>query len=183
VGWHIVAFTLNIGLCPLVGLGVNDVYDYETDRRNPRKLVDKFEGSVLDPVHQKDVLVAAYISTIILLSTSLATQSRDNIIATTLLVFILWQYSSPPLRIKEIPILDSLSNGCLLFLTWFFGFSLYGSSFSEVPLKAIMMSFCVVGGHALAAMADFEADAAAGLRTIATVVGKRPAAIFAALCL
>jgi 4-hydroxybenzoate polyprenyltransferase len=162
---------------------VNDVYDYETDSRNPRKLVDKFEGNVLDPVHRKDVLVAAYISTIIMLSTALATQSRDNLIATTLLVFILWQYSAPPLRMKEIPLLDSLSNGCMLFLMWFFGFSLYGSSFSEVPLKAIMVNFCVVGGHALAAVADFEADAAAGQRTIATVMGKRPTAIFAALCL
>jgi 4-hydroxybenzoate polyprenyltransferase len=66
---------------------------------------------------------------------------------------------------------------------WFFGFSLYGSSISEVPLKAIMVSFCMVGGHALAAAVDFEADSAAGLRTIATVMGKRPTVIYAALCL
>jgi 4-hydroxybenzoate polyprenyltransferase len=167
----------------LVGLGVNDVYDYETDRRNPRKLADGLEGSVLDPRYRNDVLVAAYFSTIIVLLSALATQCRDNIIATVLLVFIIWQYSSPPLRIKEIPVLDSLSNGCMLFLMWFFGFSLSGSLISEVPLKVIMHSFCMVGGHALAALVDCDADAAAGQRTIATAIGKRQTAIFAALCL
>lgn len=166
-----------------VFFGVNDVYDYETDRRNPRKLADGLEGSVLDPVYHKDVLIVAYLSTIVILLSALATQYRDNILAAVLLVILAWQYSAPPLRLKEVPIIDSLSNGCLTFLVWFFGFSFSGSSISQVPLKAIVNNFCVAGGHALAAVADFEADSAAGLRTIATTLGQRPAAIFADLCL
>jgi 4-hydroxybenzoate polyprenyltransferase len=166
-----------------VFFGVNDVYDYETDRRNPRKLADGLEGSVLDPVHHNDVLIAAGLSTIIILLSALATQCHENILAAVLLVIIAWQYSAPPLRLKEIPVVDSLSNGCITFLIWFFGFSFSGSSISQVPLKAIVNNLCVAGGHALAAVTDFEADAAAGLRTIATSLGKRPAAIFANLCL
>lgn len=162
---------------------MNDVYDYETDRRNPRKLADGLEGSVLDPLYHKDVLVAAYFSTIIILLAALVTQCRDNILATILLVTIAWQYSSPPLRIKEIPVLDSLSNGCLGFLIWFFGFSFSGSSIFEVPLTAIMKPFCGMGLHALAAVVDAEADAAGGQITIATAMGKRPTAIFAVVCL
>jgi 4-hydroxybenzoate polyprenyltransferase len=129
------------------------------------------------------MLAAAWFSTIIILLTSLATQSCDNIIAAILVVIIAWQYSAPPLRLKEIPVVDSLSNGCIVFLIWFFGFSFSGSSISEVPLKAIVNNLCVAGGHALAAVTDFEADTAAGMRTVATVLGKRRAAIFADLCL
>lgn len=162
---------------------MNDVYDYETDRRNPRKLTESFEGGVLDPVYHKDVLNAAYFSTIAILLSSLATQNHENIIATILILVIAWQYSSPPLRIKEIPILDSLSNGCLVFLIWFFGFSLSGSSISEVPLRPIVNHLCAVAGHAIGAVVDYEADAAIGQWTIATAMGKRPVAIFAALCL
>ena len=162
---------------------MNDVYDYETDRLNPRKVADGLEGTVLDPRHRKDLFIGAYFSTIVILSSALATQFLENIIATTLLVIIAWQYSCPPLRIKEIPPLDSFSNGCLLFLIWFHGFSFYGTSISEVPPKAIWNNFCMVGGHAMAAVVDRDADAVAGQRTIATVMGKRPTLIFAALCL
>jgi 4-hydroxybenzoate polyprenyltransferase len=162
---------------------VNDVYDYETDRRNPRKLADGIEGGVLHPAHHKDVLVAAYFSTIVIMLSALVTQQRQTILASVLIVVIAWQYSSPPLRIKEIPILDSLSNGCLVFLIWFFGFSLAGSSISEVPVKVIVSFFCAAAGHAIGAVADYEADAAIGQRTIATTMGKKPGAIFAAACL
>jgi 4-hydroxybenzoate polyprenyltransferase len=47
----------------------------------------------------------------------------------------------------------------------------------------VVLPLCLVGAHALAAVADYEADSAAGMRTVATKMGKRPAAIFAAVCL
>ena len=45
-----------------------------------------------------------------------------------------------------------------------------------------MLSLCTTGIHALGAIADVEADIAAGQRTIAVALGKRPAAVMAALC-
>ena len=167
---------------PLVVFGVNDVYDYESDKRNPRKVIDGLEGGLLDPIFHSDVLKAAYCSTVFIITSALITGGRENVIATILLVVLGWQYSSPPLRLKEIPILDSLSNGGIVFLAWFCGFSFSGLSIFEIPSKGIMLSLCTTGIHALGAVMDTEADMASGQRTIATAFGKRPAAIFAALC-
>ena len=167
---------------PLVVFGVNDVYDYESDKRNPRKVIDGLEGGLLDPIFHSDVLKAAYCSTAFIITSALITGGRENVIATILLVALGWQYSSPPLRLKEIPILDSLSNGGIVFLAWFCGFSFSGLSIFEIPSKGIMLSLCTTGIHALGAVMDTEADMASGQRTIATAFGKRPAAIFAALC-
>jgi 4-hydroxybenzoate polyprenyltransferase len=166
----------------LVVFGVNDVYDYESDRRNPRKIANNLEGDVLDPAHHSDVLNAAYFSTIFIISSALVNYRRDNILATILVVLLGWQYSSPPLRLKEVPVLDSLSNGATVFLVWFCGFSFSGLSISEVPSSGIMLTLCAVGTHALAAVVDSEADFAVGHTTIATAFGKRATAIFAASC-
>ena len=166
----------------LVVFGVNDVYDYESDRRNPRKLANSVEGGILDPAHHSDVLNAAYLSSIFIVSSALVYPRRDNVLAVILLVLLGWQYSSPPLRLKEVPVLDSLSNGGIVFLAWYCGFSFSGLSISDVPSSSIMLSLCTVGIHALGAVADSEADFAAGQTTIATAFGKRAGAIFAASC-
>ena len=128
------------------------------------------------------MLNAAYLSTIFIIFSALINQRRDNILATILLVLLGWQYSSPPLRLKEVPVFDSLSNGAIVFLAWFCGFSFSGLSLSEVPSSGIMLSLCTVGTHALAAVVDSEIDSEAGQTTIATAFGKRAALIFAALC-
>lgn len=166
----------------LVVFGVNDVYDYESDRRNPRKNANNFEGGVLDPAHHSDVLNAAYLSSILVIFSALANRRRDNILAAILLVFLGWQYSSPPLRLKEVPVFDSLSNGAIVFLAWYCGFSFSGLSISNVPSSGIMLSLCTAGIHALGAVVDSESDLAAGQTTIATAFGKRGASIFAAAC-
>jgi 4-hydroxybenzoate polyprenyltransferase len=166
----------------LVVFGVNDVYDYESDRRNPRKIANSLEGGILDPAHHSVVLNAAYLSTIFIIFSALANRRRDNILATILLVLLGWQYSSPPLRLKEVPVFDSLSNGSIVFLAWYCGFSFSGLSISNVPSSGIMLSLCTAGIHALGAVVDSETDFAAGQTTIATAFGKRAAAVFAASC-
>jgi len=174
-------FALSFPLC-IVVFGVNDVYDYESDRRNPRKIANGLEGGILDPAHHSDVLNAAYISTIFIISSALVNYRRDNTLAAMLLVLLGWQYSSPPLRLKEVPVLDSISNGAIVFLAWFCCFSFSGLSIYKVPSSGIMLSLCTAGIHALGAVMDSEVDFAAGQTTIATALGKRAAAIFAASC-
>ena len=166
----------------LVVFGVNDVYDYESDRRNPRKIANNLEGGILDPAHHNDVLNAAYLSTTFIIFSALVNRRRDNVVAAILLVLLGWQYSSPPLRLKEVPVLDSISNGGIVFLSWYCGFSFSGLSISEVPFSGIMLSLCTAGIHALGAVVDSEVDFAVGQTTIATAFGKRAAAIFAASC-
>jgi len=162
--------------------GVNDVYDYASDLQNPRKIADGLEGTVLHPVYHKDVLRVACASSAFIVASALVTGSASNACATILLVLLGWQYSSPPLRLKEVPVLDSLSNGAIVFLAWFAGFSFAGRSIAEAPAKGYMLSLCTAGVHALGAVMDVEADIAARQRTIAVVLGKRPAAMFAAMC-
>lgn len=77
---------------------------------------------------------------------------------------------------------DSLSNGLVVFLAWFCGFSFSGLNLSDVPSKGLMLSLCTSGIHALGAVIDVDADVAAGQRTIATALGQRQTAIFSALC-
>jgi 4-hydroxybenzoate polyprenyltransferase len=158
------------------------VYDYASDLRNPRKIADGIEGTVLHPVYHADVLRTAYASSVFIIASALLTGTHQNVAATTLLVLLGWQYSSPPLRLKEVPVLDSLSNGAIAFLTWFAGFSLAGDSITKTPSEVIQLSICAAGAHALAAVMDADADSAAGHRTIATALGKRPAILFTHLC-
>ncbi|KAF8584016.1 hypothetical protein K439DRAFT_1347120 [Ramaria rubella] len=113
-------FSLSFPLCTII-FGINDVYDYDSDIKNPRKIASGLEGGILSPAYHSSVRRAAYFSTVLILLTSLSTLRYQNAVATSLLVLIGWQYSAPPLRLKdsEIPIVDSFSNGMnIVFLAW-----------------------------------------------------------------
>ncbi|KDQ14643.1 hypothetical protein BOTBODRAFT_109705 [Botryobasidium botryosum FD-172 SS1] len=179
VGAAIQILTLSLPLCIIV-FGLNDVYDYETDTRNPRK-VDGEDIAVLPPVYHQGVQRAAWISSVVVMAASLGTRRIENILATSALVLLGWQYSAPPIRFKDIPILDSLSNGTIVFLSWLVGFSFGGESIFSTPPKGYMLLLCGAGLHALGAVMDADSDAAAGQRTIATYLGARRATIFATL--
>jgi 4-hydroxybenzoate polyprenyltransferase len=91
-------------------------------------------------------------------------------------VLIAALYSVPPARLKERPPLDSLANGLGYFLLPFMmGYSL-GSDPRTMPLRYYLLALCVCGVHALATAADYEADRAAGHRTLAVAFGRRTAA-------
>jgi 4-hydroxybenzoate polyprenyltransferase len=115
----------------------------------------------------------------LVLAGALVTQNGFNVAATCLLVFMAWAYSVPPLRLKERPPLDSLSNGLGFFLLPFvMGYSL-GADPREMQLKYYLLALSVCGIHALATAADYDADKAAGHRTFAVAFGRRAAAAFA----
>jgi 4-hydroxybenzoate polyprenyltransferase len=107
------------------------------------------------------------------------TRNWHNIIATVSLVLIAWLYSVPPARLKERPPLDSLANVVGYFLLPFvMGYSL-GADPRAMPLRYYLLALCVCGIHALATAADYEADRAAGHRTLAVAFGRRTAATVA----
>jgi 4-hydroxybenzoate polyprenyltransferase len=85
----------------------------------------------------------------------------------------------PPARLKERPPLDSLANGLGYFLLPFImGYSL-GADPRTMPLRYYLLALSVCGVHALATAADYEADRAAGHRTLAVAFGRRAAAALA----
>ncbi len=162
----------------LIIFGINDAYDYETDKRSPRKN-SLIEGYTLP--REKHALVkkasAAAAAAIILFS--LATRNATNISTTIFGVFMAYAYSAPPLRLKEKPVIDSLSNAVAVMVLLMLGFS-YGGTLPEFPLKLAYASMGAAAAHALGALMDYTADKKAGITTIATSFGKRFAALFAA---
>jgi 4-hydroxybenzoate polyprenyltransferase len=58
------------------------------------------------------------------------------------------------------------------------GYSL-GANPREMPVRYFLLALCVAGIHALASAADFDADLAAGHRTLAVRFGRRTAALVA----
>lgn len=180
-----------------VVFGVNDIHDYESDLRNPRKSATSLEGAILPPAHHAFVHRAAITASVVVVATSLlpsfftppatSWQTYAPLASTLALVALGWMYSAPPARLKEIPIIDSLSNGLIVWLAWFVGFSSCCAlargkglqwGISDIPSKGYVLGLVTASVHALAAAADIEADLAAGQRTVGTVLGIRGCAIF-----
>jgi 4-hydroxybenzoate polyprenyltransferase len=157
----------------LVGCGLNDIYDYESDRRSPRRRA--VWGAVVRKKDRPLVFRAVLFAMPPIVIAAAATRNWDNIVATVSLLLVAWLYSVPSLRLKERPPLDSLANGFGYFLLPFtMGYSL-NTNPREMPLKYYLLGLCVCGVHALATAADYEADLAAGHRTMAARFGKRAA--------
>ena len=170
------AFTLAFPMS-LIGCGLNDIYDYESDRRSSRRRA--VWGAVVSASEQPFVLRACVAMMPIVILAACATRNRENVVATISLVVIAWIYSVPPYRLKERPPLDSLANGLGYFLLpLMMGYSLNADPRS-MPLRYYLLALCVAGIHALATAADYEADRAAGHKTLAVQFGRRTAAIFA----
>lgn len=152
--------------------GINDIYDLDSDKLNPRKALIEFEESESCLIKR----VSIFVSTLLIIS-SVATLNISNLISMILLVSIAYYYSAPPVRLKEIPPLDSISNGLLFFLAFSLGYS-FGNDLWDIPLKIYFVAICVMGIHSFGAVMDYSVDKAAGQRTMAVVFGKRIASAF-----
>jgi hypothetical protein len=147
----LLTFPLNV-----VGCGLNDIYDFESDRLSARRA--RIWGVVVDEKTRPLVWRTAIAMTPVILSGSLFTANVWNIAATAGLLATAWAYSVPPVRFKERPPLDSLTNGVGYFLLPFvMGYSL-GENPANMPFRYYLLALCVAGIHALAAAADYDVD-------------------------
>jgi 4-hydroxybenzoate polyprenyltransferase len=163
----------------LIGCGLNDIYDYESDRRCGRRRA--IWGAVVGESDRPLIWRACLAMMPLVMLGACLTANWHNIVATTSLLLMAWMYSVPPIRLKERPPLDSLANGIGYFLLpLMMGYSL-GNDPGEMPLRYYLLALCVSGIHALATAADYDADRAAGHRTLAVVYGRRAAAAVAFL--
>jgi 4-hydroxybenzoate polyprenyltransferase len=162
----------------LVGCGLNDIYDVESDRRSSRRRAAW--GATVTDEDRPLIWRTCWLMVPLVIAGALAVRNWYNVLATCGLLVVAWAYSVPPVRLKERPPLDSLANGFGYFLLPFaMGYS-WGADPRAMPLKYWLLALCVCGIHALATAADFEADQAAGHRTFAVAFGRRNAAAFAA---
>src|ERR1700753_3612094 len=88
--------------------GINDVFDYESDLRNPRK--GGVEGALLAPRMHRATIIAALVTNVPFLVYLVVVGSWESWIVLAVSVFAVIAYSAPVLRFKERPFLDSLTS-------------------------------------------------------------------------
>ena len=172
-----------------VTFGVNDVYDHDSDAQNIRKKSHWADGTVLKHGNHRFILLSARISTIlvILLALPASLQSLEVLGCTLSFLSMTWIYSSPPLRLKERPIWDSVSNGIICWIFWICGYTFSDERVISIEVLASKNGWFVLlyasALHSLAALLDAPADSSAQYRTIATVLGERFTAAFSMVSL
>jgi lycopene elongase/hydratase (dihydrobisanhydrobacterioruberin-forming) len=151
--------------------GVNDIFDYETDRINPKK--DGYE-LLVGPDKRRPVLAAIAVtnSPVILLSATVFLTSYETnslLIVLGAFLFLSIFYSAPPIRAKTKPFLDSAFNA-LYVMPGALAYVLV--SREAPPAEVILAASCWTAAmHAYSAIPDIKADRTAGIHTIATVCG------------
>jgi 4-hydroxybenzoate polyprenyltransferase len=161
--------------------GMNDVHDYESDRLNPRKKVaGGWLSSKLEPEDWSYVTHVSIFVVLLMFLSSFLTLNITNILAMVVLLASAHLYSAPPVRLKERPVIDSVSNGMIIFSTLLLGFS-FGGSIFDVGIDIYLISAVAVGVHAYTTIMDYEFDKNAGYKTTAVVFGERGTSLFALL--
>jgi 4-hydroxybenzoate polyprenyltransferase len=152
--------------------GINDVFDYESDLRNPRK--GGVEGALLAPTLHRTTILAAIATNAPFLLYLLAAGSWLSALVLAVSVFAVIAYSAPGLRFKERPFVDSVTSSIHFVSPAFFGLVLAGAAFT-LDLWAILGAFFLWGAasHAFGAVQDIVADRDAGISSIATGIGGR----------
>ncbi len=150
--------------------GINDVFDYPSDMRNPRK--GGVQGGVLPPLLHRPILMAAALSCApFLIALMLMGDLASTVVLAISMVFVV-AYSAPPLRWKETPGLDSFTSAVHFVSPAVFALVLAGARW-DGPLVLAMLAFLCWGmaSHAFGAVQDVEADRAAGIASIGTALG------------
>lgn len=158
--------------------GINDVFDYESDLRNPRK--GGVEGALLDRSMHRVTLWASVVTNLPFLVYLVLVGSPLSWLVLAVSVFAVIAYSAPGLRFKERPFVDSLTSSTHFVSPAVYGLVLAGATFTP-QLWAILVAFFLwgVASHAFGAVQDIVADREGGLASVATVIGGRATVRFA----
>ncbi len=160
--------------------GINDVFDYASDLANPRK--GGIEGALLPPRLHRGVLWTAAVSNAPFLVFLVIVGTPMSWLWLAVSVFAVIAYSAPGLRFKERPFLDSITSS-----THFVSPAIVGFSLAHADVTAgIAITLCAfflwgMAAHAFGAVQDVVPDRAAGIGSVATVIGARATVRFAIL--
>ena len=159
--------------------GINDVFDYESDLRNPRK--GGIEGALLDPkYHALTIWASVSLAAVFVVYLLLVGSLEANLWLGFTLAAVL-AYSVPKLRFKERPFLDSFTSAVHFVGPMVYGLVLAGSSIADTKVVAVIAAFMGWGmaSHAFGAVQDVRADREAGIKSVATQIGARNTVRFA----
>ncbi|QCR20443.1 prenyltransferase [Agrococcus sp. SGAir0287] len=150
--------------------GINDVFDYPSDLRNPRK--GGVEGALLAPELHRPTLVASAVvcAPFVIALVVLGSWPSWIVLAVSLAAVV--AYSAPPLRTKERPFLDSMTSSTHFVSPAVYGLVLAGATWTP-QLVALLAAFFLWGmaSHAFGAVQDVVPDREGGIASIATVLG------------
>jgi 4-hydroxybenzoate polyprenyltransferase len=154
----------------LLMYGINDVFDYESDLRNPRK--GGIEGIVLsDRWHG----LTLWASGLLALPFVVALVAFGDLASTLVLAVALAAvvgYSAPGIRLKERPVLDSMTSSTHFVGPAAFGLALADGAWTVTAVAALVAFFLWgMASQAFGAVQDVTADREAGIGSIATVLG------------
>ncbi|GAB2617615.1 prenyltransferase [Pseudactinotalea suaedae] len=154
----------------LLMYGINDVFDYESDLRNPRK--GGVEGVILDRRWHRLTVIAAVVTNVPFLVALLVLGSWSSTAVLAVVVLAVVAYSAPGLRFKERPVLDSMTSS-----THFVGPAVFGLALADGPVTrtavVVLVAFFLWGmaSQAFGAVQDILADREAGIASVATWLG------------
>ena len=167
----------------LLMYGVNDVFDYASDLRNPRK--GGIEGALADPavarvVHRR-ILWASALCVLPFLVYLLAVGSLAAGLTLLLVVFLVVAYSAPVLRFKERPVLDSATSAMHFVGPLLYALVLVGADLGSRSVWPVLVAFVLWGmaSHAFGAVQDVRADREGGIGSVATVLGAHATVVLA----
>jgi len=155
--------------------GVNDIFDYETDKLNPKKV--EYEA-LLVPEKHKAVWIWILATNIPFLIYAFSLSAKTGIYLLIFYFFAVF-YSATPIRAKIRPFFDSLFSAGHYIFTGVFGYFLAGGE--GFPLVGFIAGILwAMAMHAFSAVPDIKADTDAGFKTIATWLGRNKTIV---LCL
>ncbi len=150
--------------------GINDIYDYESDVKNPRK--NSVEGGLVDKKKHQALWLVIAAANIPFLGYLLYTSSNIARIMLGLTVLFCFTYSAKPFRFKEIPFLDSINSALHFVSPLLFGL-LYGNTTNMYWPAIIAFMLWGMASQAMGSIQDIKPDRAANIASIATVMGAR----------
>jgi len=149
--------------------GINDIFDYETDKLNPKKVA--YESLVMPQEHKSVWLYV--IATTVPFIFALNPKNIPSIIFFAIFIFCATFYSAWPIRAKIRPILDMIFSGSHYVATGGFAYALVTGN--TPPIFALIAGLVwAMAMHAYSAVPDIDADKNSGLHTVATFLHRTP---------
>ncbi|NOT47594.1 MAG: prenyltransferase [Acidobacteria bacterium] len=156
--------------------GVNDIFDFETDKLNPKK--QDYELLVTPAERRGLVLAIAVLNVPFIIAAFFL--NGVAIFAMTGFLLLSVFYSAWPIRAKAIPIVDSMFNA-LYVMPGVFGYGIMTGNLP--PVLAMAAAFLwTMAMHAYSAIPDIASDRQAGVETVATFLGKYGTILFCSAC-
>jgi 4-hydroxybenzoate polyprenyltransferase len=158
--------------------GVNDIFDYDSDRLNPKKRT--YEQLVSPKQYTRLAWIIVLTNLPFLLIGLLHAGSLAARWALAGFVFFGVFYSAPPIRAKAIPLIDSIFNVLYIF-PGLYAYALLTGKFAPISVTLAALLWCMAM-HAYSAIPDIRSDKRAGLQTIATWLGVQRTLWFCLVC-